>query len=145
MPKEGIHQFGRFVFVGALNTALDFAVFNSLIVVWGVASSTYLLFKSAGFLVAVLNSYLWNKYWVFRRSGFNQSLIMEQLLFLLVSLFGLGVNAVISYLVFLGVLFAYPPMPLIAAANIGAIAGTLCVLLFNYLGYRSLVFTKRHE
>src|SRR3990167_8132310 len=59
-------SFARYVMVGFFNTGVDFAVFNLLMsitsIIKGPAVSS---FKTVSFVVAVTNSYFWNKYWAF--------------------------------------------------------------------------------
>lgn len=136
-------RFSKFSLVGAINTAIDFGIFNVLIFLWGIHSSTYLLFKSIAFIGAVGNSYLWNRYWVFKEEKSHDSRVMERILFFLVSLFGLGINAVVSYVVYIFLIFIHLPVSDVLSANIGALVGTCTVLIFNFIGYQSLVF-KNH-
>jgi len=59
-------QIGRFAVIGILNTVLDFAVLNLLIDATGFNSgSGFIVIKGISFIVAVTNSYYWNKYWAF--------------------------------------------------------------------------------
>lgn len=61
-----IQQFIRFVGIGFLNTAVDYAVFN-----FAAASTAVYIGRGAGYLtaisftVAVFHSYFWNKHWAF--------------------------------------------------------------------------------
>src|SRR3989344_5812136 len=57
-----LRQITKFIVVGGLNTFLDFAVLNFLISLSGVAAgASFSFFKGISFLVAVTNSYFWNK------------------------------------------------------------------------------------
>lgn len=137
-------NFIKFFFVGILNTVIDFAVLNLLIVTVGVGSrgEFYVFFKSISFLASVANSYLFNKHWVFKRS--QTAYIKESALFLAVSLVGLALNVGISSVVFFA-LTAWYGVSAHLAANIGALAGSAMVLLWNFNGYKFIVFKSHHE
>lgn len=64
--KNLIYQLGRFGGIGLLNTAVDFSIFNILIASTGITEGFQLsLLKVVAFVVAVMHSFLWNKYWTF--------------------------------------------------------------------------------
>src|SRR3989338_5399214 len=59
-------QFVKFGIAGGLNSMIDLGTLNFLIYFSGIAGGVwYSVFKSISFVVAVTNSYFWNKYWVF--------------------------------------------------------------------------------
>ena len=86
-------EIARFAFVGAINTAVDLAVLNTLIATThrGRAGLLYSLFKAISFLVAVLNSYWMNSRWTFRQTA-AQNAAMRVGRFLSVSVLGLAIN-----------------------------------------------------
>lgn len=140
--------FVKFSLVGAFNTAVDFAVLNVLIFLFGTGGhgELYVVFKTVSFLAAVVNSYYLNKTWVFaRKNPVGESpRAKEGALFLAISSIGLLLNVAISA----GVFFIVTPiLPISAhfAANIGASLGSGAVLLWNFLGYKYIVFQDRHE
>ena len=56
----------KFCIIGLLNTALDFAIINYLMILTSVASGPYFsLFKVLSFMVGVSNGYIFNKYWTY--------------------------------------------------------------------------------
>ena len=136
----------RFTSVGFLNTVIDFLVFNALIWIFGLSGSGYdlLLFKALSFSTAVTNSYLWNKYWVFGNEyGAKDKLIhMEFAHFITVSLVGVSINAITAYIIFLTGSTIAPHLSINIWANIGALVGSAVVWIFNFLGYKFLVFKK---
>lgn len=136
-----IFQFGKFASVGFSNTAVDFGVLNFLIFITGFASGGYFsLFKGISFGAAVINSYFWNKFWTFKKKEIKGS-EREFLRFLIIALFGLGINvAIASFIVnMIGPQFG---VPIKFWANIAAICATLMAMLWDFWGYKFIVFRK---
>lgn len=136
-----MHQFGKFAAVGFLNFSIDFGVLNLLIFVSGFnAGLAFSAFKALSFLAANVNSYLWNKFWTFRAGG-EGNYAGEYSRFLTVSLVGLGINVGIASLVvnLIGPQFGIGPT---LWANLGAVAGAALGLVWNFVGYKFIVFRK---
>jgi len=134
-----LRQIARFIVVGGLNTFLDFAVLNLLIALSGIVSGVgFSSFKGISFLVAVTNSYFWNKYWTFESKVTKK---LEFLQFLVVSTIGLFINVgVASFIVnVIGPVGAISPT---LWANIGALVAVASSLTWNFLGYKFIVFHK---
>lgn len=134
-------QLAKFGIVGASNTAVDLGVLQILIIASGVhVGYTVAGFKVISFTAAVINSYLWNKYWSFeKKETANER--KEFVQFVLVSIVGLIVNAITFTLVFniigpaMGIQFA-------GLETIAAVVGTFTVLAWNFVGYKFIVFKK---
>ena len=127
-------QVGKFVLVGSLNTFVDLGVLNLFIYATGIAEGVqFSLYKGIAFLVALINSYYWNKYWTF------QSAKGRFVSFTLVSVIGLLINVGVASLVVnvVGPLGGATPA---LWANVGAIAATVISLLWNFVGYKFFVF-----
>lgn len=85
-----ILQLLRFGAIGVLNTALDFLVLNFVSKTLGVDSGFKLgQINIAGFILAVIQSYYWNKYWAFD----TQSITLFKNFIRLLLVGGLGVGA----------------------------------------------------
>lgn len=82
----------KFLMVALLNTLVDLGVFNILLYLVNDKPSSlqFLLFKSASFSFAVINSYYLNSKWTFkcgnRENGFKGLMMSFFILFLLILL-----------------------------------------------------------
>ena len=134
-----LRQITKFTIVGGLNTFLDFAVLNFLIASSGiVAGLGFSFFKGISFLVAVTNSYFWNKYWTFESQTKKE---LEFVQFAVVSTIGFFINVgVASFIVNnIGVPSAVSPT---LWANFGALVAVAASLIWNFLGYKFIVFRR---
>lgn len=134
-------QFGRFAMVGLLNTVIDLGVLNALMLLTGIASGIYFtVFKSISFLVAMTNSYIWNKRWTFK--NLKPISLKEYLRFSLVSMVGMIINVTTASLV-VNVITPLQGIEPKLWANIGALLAVGVTLIWNFFGYRNIVFKKR--
>lgn len=144
-----IYQLAKFVLVGALNTFVDWGILNLLMFLVGITSGPlYSVFKAVSFVFGVTNSYFWNKFWTFKKvssvplaSEDKKSVSREIWEFFIVSLIGLGLNVTAASLV----VNVWGPHFGIGAklwANVGALCGTLAGLVWNFLGYKLVVFKR---
>jgi putative flippase GtrA len=134
-------QLAKFGAVGAANFAVDFGVLNLLIFVTGIANGWgFTIFKCISFIVAVINSFFWNKKWTFRKQG-QKNAGKEFVQFMLVSVIGLLLNAGIASLI-VNVVGPVGSIGLKTWANIGTAAAAILVLVWNFLGYKFIVFKK---
>ena len=137
---SGLWQFGKFAVIGGLNTFLDFAILNLLMVLTHITGGLgYSVFKGASFVVAVINSYFWNKHWTFESKKKNKTEFWE---FIVVSLIGWGINVGTASFVVNGI-EPFGSLSASAWANVGAFAATILAWLWNFLGYKFVVFKKR--
>lgn len=128
----------RFCIVGVINTCVDLAVLNVLIYFEprGASGLRYSLFKAMSFLAAVTNSYLLNRRFTFNsRKAVSSSQVTG---FLVISLGGLAINvgvatAIATFVPAPAALLPYWP-------TIAAVTGIPVGLIWNFFGYRYLVF-----
>jgi len=136
-----VFQFAKFVAVGFANTAVDFGVLNILMLISGVIGGlTYSIFKGISFMTATAHSFIWNKFWTFERAETKKT-GKEALQFFVVSLVGLVINVVVASLV-VNTIGPRWDISLKLWANIGAACGSVSGLLWNFLGYKFIVFKK---
>ncbi len=128
---------------------IDFGVLNLLIFIFEISTGIYYsVFKGISFIVAVTNSYFWNKLWVFREVGPKGKVKIPQskgefLRFLAVTLFGFGINVgLASLVVYLSSLGHPTGVWEKYWANIGAAFGSLIAMIWNFAGYKLWAFKK---
>ena len=139
-----IESFVKYGMVGLLNTGVDFGIFNLLMVLTGNTLPGLALssFKGMSFVVAVINSYLWNKYWSFRAASSTEEKGKEFFKFLLVNIVGALLNVGITSAITLTIApqFGFGQ---IAWNNIAAVVATAIALIWNFIGFRFIVFKKK--
>jgi len=136
-----LFQLSKFVLVGALNTFVDLGVLNLLMFFSGVSVGLlYSVFKAFSFFCSVVNSYFWNKFWTYEKKDTAVG-VKEFAKFALVAGTGFVINVSIASLI---VNLVGPQFGISAKlwANIGAIIATICVFMWNFLGYKLIVFKK---
>ena len=136
-----IKQFVKFFVVGIINTAIDFLVLNTEMLLTGITSGPYmLLLNSISFSVATVNSFFMNKRWTFEDKENKQSGVKFSQ-FLIVSVIGITINGGIVYAItsFTNPLFGMSPQ---LWANVAKLFATVVSLIWNFLGYKFIVFKK---
>lgn len=141
--KAHIIQLFRFGVVGIVNTVVDLSVLNILIFLFhtGETGTMFAVFKTVAFVCAVLNSYLLNRSWTFRRAA-DKHHIVEGAQFLFISLLGAVVNVGTSSYV---ATYMHPRWGIHTKAwpSFAALVGTAFSLGFNFVGYKFWVFAHR--
>lgn len=110
-------QFLKFGAVGFLNTLITIGTYSVLM----YFDVNYLIANVFGYALGVLNSYYWNKKWVFKADHSQKSMFTK---FVVVNLITLGFNTLILYLLVQN-MDINPLLSQIAATGAG--------LLFNYI------------
>lgn len=145
-------QFAKFFLVGVINTAVDLAVLNVATTITGIKDgSGFAIQKALSFFVAVLGSYFLNKRWTFKdKSSEDAGKKFSQ--FFAISLGGAFINTTAATL---AVTYLKPEVNMAFAntsiapfltdqiwVNIAALCGTALGLIWNFTGYKFLVFKK---
>lgn len=133
-------QFAKFGAVGAFNSFLDWGILNLLIAFTGIAAGFgFSIFKGISFIVASFSSYFWNKHWTFGAE--KKSDTKEVGKFTTVTIIGFLLNIGLASLI----VFTLTPKNLTSPerlANIAALFATLISLIWNFVGYKFIVFKK---
>ncbi len=140
--KIGImYQIGKFVSVGVANTIIDIGVFSLLKLLTGITIGFRIAgINMVGFAIAVIHSYLWNKFWTFgkrERTGAGS----EFLQFFLISVIGIMINSGIIYVLttLVGPQFGVTKNLWATTAKIIA---TPISMTWNFIGYKLIVFKR---
>lgn len=138
--KEFFYKFVKFGEVGGLNWLTDLGVLNILILLTGFSTGIYYsLFKGVSFLFSAVNSYFWNKLWVFDKNK-TKNVGKEVGKFSISTLTGMFFNIGVATLVLLISKNLLTGVGDTGLANIAAIAGSLSAMLLNFVLYRFWVF-----
>lgn len=139
--RLSLYQLAKFGLVGGLNFLIDLGVLNLLIALSGVAAGFYAsVFKAVAFLTAVVSSFIWNKFWTFRQLS-TEHVGVQFAEFFGVSAIGLVIN-VTAFAFFndlLGPPAGFPPR---LWASASAAAAAIAGLLWNFFGYKFVVFRR---
>lgn len=129
IQNEKIIRVAKFGIVGVLGFITD-AGFFFLLKIW-VNIYTAKLFS---FMVAVIVTWLINRFFTFKYVDKNKKIHVEFLLYLLVSILGGGINYMAFYFSvnFSSTILKFP--------IIGVAFGSLCGMVFNYTSTRLFVF-----
>jgi len=136
-----LKQLLKFAIIGVINTGIDFLILNIEMLLTNITSGPGMIVQnSISFGVATINSYFLNKRWAFQdNSKEREGAKFAQ--FLTISIIGISINGVIVYLItsFIPPMFGFGPQ---LWANVAKIAATAISLIWNFLGYKFIVFKK---
>jgi len=143
-----IYQFVKFCILGFLNTAIDFGVLNLISFYMGLTGGFIIAGVNVpGFVIAAVNSYFWNKFWVFSKERKEGEYIdySDIFTFIIVMVSGIIINGAVVVLV---TTYIHPVLGFSAARwlNIAKVFATAFNLVWNFLGFKFLVFKpKKNE
>lgn len=136
-----IFQIAKFAITGGLNTLIDFTVLNIFSSLTQVVGGIFIVpINIISFSVATINSYFWNRHWTFQRAGEREKMKGgEFLTFIAVSVVGVLLNTSVIYLL---TTFVSAPEGFSGSwwLNISKVIATLVSLVWNFLGYKFIVF-----
>lgn len=84
-------QFLKFGAVGILNTLISVVAYNILVLI----GLNYIISNISGYTLGVLNSYYWNKNWVFKSGSKRNRIFLK---FIAVNVISLGLNTLFLYI-----------------------------------------------
>lgn len=145
-------QFVKFFVVGVINTFVDLAVLNVATTITGIKDGPgFAIQKALSFFVAVIGSYFLNKRWTFKdKSSDDAGKKFSQ--FFAISMGGAVINTTAATL---AVTYLKPEVNMALSGtalspyltdqiwvNLAALCGTALGLIWNFVGYKFLVFKK---
>ncbi len=136
----GVYQFAKFASVGILNTSVDLGIFNLETFLYGSLPATmvFSMFKAVSFLAATTNSFIWNKYWTFGVNAKPQT--GEVIKFYAIAIVGGFLNVGVATAVRTAN-FSFVSANMLVNF-VAPICGILAVFLWNFIGYKYVVFKK---
>jgi putative flippase GtrA len=141
-----VFQFAKYALVGLANTAVDFGILNLLMLITGAyEGKTIILLNTISFLIAVVHSYFWNKFWTFRdknKEKINNAIQFIQ--FIIVSIIGTLINTGIVYVIS-SLIKPACDLSQTAWVNIAKVIATIISLVWNFVGYKLIVFKETKE
>jgi putative flippase GtrA len=144
MTRVFARQATRFFIVGVINTVVDIVILNLLILLTGTGHTgpLFTAFKTISFLAALLNSFFMNSRWTFAEGDCrNRTTMAQGAQFIIISVLSSVVNvASASYVA----TYTRPPAEFAAYwPTVAALVGTVFSFVFNFIGYKYLVFSSR--
>lgn len=134
-----LYQFGKFIVIGFSNTAIDFGVLNFLMYFSGIERGIlFSVFKGISFLMAVTNSFFWNKFWTFDDNR-SDKWGREFVKFAAVSGSAFIINVGIASLI-VNFVTPFPGISSSLWANFGAFVSLLFTIAWTFVGYKFFVF-----
>ena len=138
-------RFAKFLIVGVISTIVDFGFMNLFTLVFDIP---LIIAQGLSFTIAVAESYLLNRFWIYPDSR-NKSVYKQLLLFVLINLVGVGIRTLLipwmdalflKWLtgVEIGVLMHYKE---IFSQNMALALVVGIVLLWNFFANRYLTFS----
>lgn len=136
-----VYQLAKFLLVGAFFAVFDLVILNFLILWLGISKEEnlkYALFVAISFTIITVFKYFANKYWAFEKKE-KERIEKEFSVFFIVTLLSGIIQMSVASFSF-GILTK--KMTTVLAGNLGKILGIVTASVWNFLGYKFLVFKK---
>ena len=136
-----VHQAAKFFLVGALSAVIDIKVYQFSAWIFGLfILISPLISKSISFLAATVVKYGGNKLWVFEKNG-KDGIKKEVVQFFTITLIGMIIDVATFYYFtkIVGPQFSMQPK---IWEELSIIFAALVAALWNFLGYKHIVFKK---
>jgi len=137
-----VYQLAKFLLIGAFFSVFDLIIFNFLLGYFGISREEivrYAFFVIISFTIVTVIKYLGDKYWAFEKSGMDRAGMEITTYFVITLISGIIQTASASFL------FALIPSILgnaMVVGNIAKIGGIVIASVWNFLGYKFIVFKK---
>lgn len=141
--RIGFWELGKYGIIGVLNTMLNAGVYNVFIFITNTASGLMLdLFFVIAFIITVINSFLWNKFWAFEERGV-ENIKTEAVQFFVISAIVAAINATILHIIvnIVGAPIGVDPK---IWANIALAFTIITAFLGNFFSYKYIVFVNKN-
>jgi len=136
-----VFQIAKFFLIGVLSTLLDLGIMNIIILLFGgVVGWAYNLSKASSFLIATTSKYWADKMLAFENKE-THNVKKEFAQFLTITIISLFINVGVASFIVNNI---HPQFGfnLIIWANIGAIVASIIGSLWNFVGYKYIVFKR---
>ncbi len=124
-------QFFRYIFVGGIATAVDWSVLELF---YTVFETNLYVATAIGFAFGLTTNYLLSKFFAFKGTPTDKSVVGEMLIFLITGLIGLGLTE--------GIMWAMT-IALCLHHLLSKAVATVIVLLWNFGSKKILLYRKR--
>jgi len=137
-----VYQLAKFLLIGAFFSVFDLIIFNFLLGYFGISREEivrYAVFVVISFTIVTVIKYLGDKYWAFEKSGMEKPGMEITTYFVITLISGAIQTASASFL------FALIPSIFgnaMVIGNIAKIGGIVIASIWNFLGYKFIVFKK---
>ncbi len=128
LQNETFLQLNRFILVGVLNTVITITIFLFLT---NFVKLDYRLSNSIGYIIGVINSFIWNKKWTFKTKNSLKSEFLKFIVVFIISYF-------INFLIVI-----YFKEHLRFNKNISQMIGIIFYTLSFFIGSKIFVFKKK--
>lgn len=139
LKRPIFYQIGKYGIIGLLNSALNLAVLNFLILLSGITKGLWFdVFVIIAFWAAVTNAFFWNKFWTFNSSG-TKEMKGEYVKFFAVCGATSLINVFLMHIL-VNVIGAPRSLDPKAWANIASLSLIPVSFFGNFFGWKILVF-----
>lgn len=136
-----IFQMAKFFLIGVLTTLFDLGIMNILIWIFSISTGwTYNLFKAISFICATIAKYWANKFLAFEKKDVKE-MKKEFIQFFSITIVSFFINVGVASFV-VNTIKPQFGFNVIIWANIGAIIASIIGSLWNFVGYKFIVFKK---
>jgi len=140
--RIGFFELGKYGIIGVLNTFLNAGVYNFLIFITDIASGFIIdTFFIAAFIITVVNSFFWNKFWSFAEKNI-ENIKREAIQFFTISAAVALFNAVILHVI-INVIGAPIGIDIKVWANVALGFTIITAFLGNFFSYKYIVFSGK--